>query len=176
MKKIFFIIVILLAAGAAGFFAWKKYFRPASSTKTFLNGSAGTENNITPNADENSDTANSANSTPAEVSGHPDIQPSDCDSECARFQKDSDLAYCRQICNIPIENPDANQNDNQASGDCGSKNGLDKDYCLKDQAVSADNFDACDQIADSGVQKACKDRITEDILEQQNSAGGSTAP
>lgn len=170
-------VIIILAAGcAAGFIFWKKYYsvngpkvfqiNPASQNNT--NGT----NNQPAASQNNSPDFSASNSIPVE----PAIEPSDCDNECSRFTSQSDLNYCRQICNIPLSNqPDSNQNSvsQPASGDCQSKTGLDKDYCLRDQAIANKNFDDCDQIADAGIKKTCQDRITQDILEQQQNSGTS---
>jgi hypothetical protein len=109
------------------------------------------------------------------------IGPSDCDNECSKFKKEAELEYCRQVCGIETyydysesddegqdESSDENGNDsNDSSGDCDDEKGLEKDYCLKDNAIDEGNFRMCDLISDAGIKKTCQNRITEDLLEQQ---------
>lgn len=93
------------------------------------------------------------------------ITPSDCDNECSEFKKDNELEYCKEVCGLAStveENTEKN-----VSNNCGSINGLQKDYCLKELAVKNKDFKTCEVIVDSGVKKACKNRITEDIIESQ---------
>jgi hypothetical protein len=66
------------------------------------------------------------------------------------------LEYCQQVCGIsPIK---------EVSG-CDGKSNLEKDYCLKDLAVSKKDASICKQIADANIELTCKNRITQDILE-----------
>lgn len=93
------------------------------------------------------------------------ISPSDCDNECSRFKKDEELKYCQQACGLPSFNQEGIEI--KPTTDCENTAGLQKDYCLKDSAVKNKDFKACDQINDSGIEKTCKDRISEDIIESQ---------
>lgn len=85
------------------------------------------------------------------------ISPSDCDNECASFKEDK-LKYCQEVCGLSVQ---------QSSNNCNNKSNLEKDYCLKNDAIQNKDFKICDQISDSGVKKACKNRVTEDIIESQ---------
>ncbi len=96
------------------------------------------------------------------------IQPSDCDNECSEFQKSEELEYCKQVCGLSNANLENIENKTQTN--CNNVSGLQKDYCLKDLAIQNKDFSACDQINDSGIKKACKNRITEDIIESQTNS------
>lgn len=87
-----------------------------------------------------------------------EITRDNCDSECEDFSG-ADLEYCQQVCGLkPLqENPTG----------CENKSGIQKDYCLKDLAVSKKDFKVCDEIADANVKKTCQNRVTEDILDEQ---------
>lgn len=87
------------------------------------------------------------------------VSAADCDNECQNF-KDSatNLKYCQQVCGL---SPTTN------NSSCENKTELEKDYCLKDLAVSKKDFKICDQIKDGGIKKTCRNRITEDIIESQ---------
>lgn len=174
LKKIIFFVVIVAAIGAAGFFYFKKY-HPVNKTKVFQVNSGSSHNDTNAN---NNQPVNSQNNGPSDSAStgvvSPAIEPADCDNGCSRFTNQSDLNYCQQICNIPSPGQSgSNQNaaSQPASGDCQNQIGLDKDYCLRDLGISKKDFSICDQISDAGVKKACQDRITQDILEQQNSSG-----
>jgi hypothetical protein len=87
------------------------------------------------------------------------ITPADCDSQCKPFIKNKkSLQYCQEVCGLisPI-----------APGDtCNNLKELDKDYCLKNLAISKKDMTICDQIQDLGIKKNCQNRIIEDMLDQ----------
>lgn len=87
------------------------------------------------------------------------ITAEDCDNECENFKDNaSDLRYCQDICGL---------SGTQSGENCDDKSGSDKDYCLKNQAVSKTDINICDSISDSKIKSSCKNRVTEDILENQ---------
>jgi hypothetical protein len=90
------------------------------------------------------------------------VVPSDCDNECSKFKKNDELEYCKEVCGLS-----ALEKKPEESNNCESKSGLQKDYCLKGLGISKKDFKACNQIADGGIKKTCKNRITEDIIESQ---------
>lgn len=87
------------------------------------------------------------------------ITAADCDNECKNFKDDeNNLKYCQEICGLVVSE--------EITENCENLKNLEKDYCLKDLAVSKKDFNICDQIQDSGVKKTCKNRVSEDILEE----------
>lgn len=88
-----------------------------------------------------------------------EVTSKDCEDRCAKFKNDAEnLKYCQEICGLSSLNKKVNS--------CQALDGLDKDYCLKDMAIQKKNFSQCSEIEDKGIQKACKDRVTEEVLEQ----------
>jgi hypothetical protein len=88
-----------------------------------------------------------------------EVSSKDCNNDCEDFKKKEELKYCRQFCGIKSE-------DNEENGDdCGKLSGLEKDYCLKDLAIKEKDLEKCEEIEDSGILKACRNRITEDLLD-----------
>lgn len=84
------------------------------------------------------------------------IATADCDNECANFENDEkNLKYCQEICGLTLP---------MAADNCENLKNLEKDYCLKDLAVSKKDYKVCDQIQDSGIKETCRNRITEEIL------------
>lgn len=83
-----------------------------------------------------------------------------CDTECAGFSG-TDLEYCQEVCGLKP----AQEN----ISDCGNLSGLQKDYCLKDLAVSKKDFKICEDIRDDNIKTTCKNRIIEELL---NGTGG----
>lgn len=85
-----------------------------------------------------------------------EITRDNCDAECEDFFG-ADLEYCQQVCGLkPVaENPTG----------CEDKSGIQKDYCLKDLAVSQKDFKVCDNISDANIKKTCHNRVTEDLLD-----------
>ncbi|MCX6766048.1 MAG: hypothetical protein NT136_03780 [Candidatus Moranbacteria bacterium] len=89
----------------------------------------------------------------------PQIDSEDCDNECAGFEG-KNLDYCRQVCGFTEIK--------KITDDCQNTNGLEKDYCLKDMAVTKMDFKICDEIKNATVKETCKNRITEEILDEDS--------
>ena len=87
------------------------------------------------------------------------ISAKDCDNECENFKDNiADLKYCQDICDLsPIKE----------SENCEKLLDKEKDYCFKNQAVAKIDLKICDLISDSTIKSACKNRVTEELLEQQ---------
>jgi len=94
------------------------------------------------------------------------VTSKDCDDDCKKFEKDDELEYCQEICGTTTYFEDANDEGGDSS-ECDDANGIQKDYCLKDIAIGNKDFKACEEIKDSNIEKACKNRISEDIMESQ---------
>jgi hypothetical protein len=54
--------------------------------------------------------------------------------------------------------------------DCQKQIGIQKDYCLKDLAISEEDSEICAQIQDTNIKKTCTNRLMEDFLEEQGSS------
>lgn len=161
MKFKFFILFFILVLAVLAYFGYpivkNRYF--GNSTKTIqlelpenipaVTNEAGVQKNETPEAEFESDSLSIT------------ITSADCDSQCSQFKTDQELKYCQEICGL---NPSPN---NTSLSNCDTMSGIDKDYCLKNLAIQKKDFKLCDQINDSGIKKTCKNRITEDIIENQ---------
>jgi hypothetical protein len=173
MKFKIFLILFIIALGILSYFAYpivkNRYFKnmakneeQKSQTNTIMNN--GTQLNST-TGENNTDTDNSSTmdndirDTTDESGDNANITAKDCDNECLNFKNnENDLKYCQNICGLSL----ANDSDN-----CDSKMGSDKDYCFKNQAVSKTDLAICDSITDTKIKSSCKNRVTEDLLEQQ---------
>ncbi|HRY82191.1 MAG TPA: hypothetical protein P5232_00580 [Candidatus Moranbacteria bacterium] len=158
------IILFLIALGILSYFAYpiikNRYLesKDQKSNVTIIN---------------NSDSNNEIDKTEDEIVNKPDetkneidesgetsnISAKDCDNNCENFKDSiSNLKYCQDICNlIPAEDGE----------NCENKAGTDKDYCLKNQAIAKTDLKICALISDSKIKSSCKNRVTEDLLEQQ---------
>lgn len=87
------------------------------------------------------------------------VLPQDCDNECKSYQQEEDVTYCKQVCGLV-------EVKKEATG-CDAKEDLEKDYCLKDEAIAKADPKICDKIEDGKVKKTCKNRVLEDIVDQQ---------
>jgi hypothetical protein len=88
----------------------------------------------------------------------PNITAEDCDNECVNFKNNpGNLRYCQDICGLV----------QSISDNCSEKQGMDKDYCFKTEAISKTDLTICDSISDSKIKSSCKSRVTEDLLEKQ---------
>lgn len=156
MKKIFLLFFLIIL----GVFTYLGY--PIIKDRYFDNNPKTIQNEI-PAEETNSNIPEEKIDNEGEIKSDSidiKISPSDCNNECSNFKKENELEYCKHACGLSAEQP---------TDDCSDKNDLEKDYCLKDLAVKNKDFKACDQINDSGIKKACKNRVTEDIIESQKS-------
>lgn len=113
------------------------------------------------NQNESEEPGNKTQESTDQAGTSPNISARDCDKECEEFKDDEkNLKYCQEVCGFSPEKVEVN---------CGDKSGLEKDYCFKSLAIQNKDFKICDQISDSGIKKACKNRISEDIIESQTS-------
>jgi hypothetical protein len=83
-----------------------------------------------------------------------------CDGECIFFQNDpTDFKYCQEVCGLnPIQKP---------TDECRIRKDLEKDYCFKDLAIVEKNSLLCEKINDINIKSTCKNRILQDIIENQ---------
>ncbi|OGI17711.1 MAG: hypothetical protein A3J63_02875 [Candidatus Moranbacteria bacterium RIFCSPHIGHO2_02_FULL_40_12b] len=162
-SKIILLIYALAAAGLV-YYAYpivkKRYLSKPEPKKSE---SSIPKPNEEPQKIDNTESASDAvgkeeekNKEPIEEEEFLEITKNDCDNKCENFKSDADeLEYCREICGFTAK---------KAAGSCGELEGLEKDYCLKDLAISEKDFKICEQIGDLGIKKSCKNRVTEEIL------------
>jgi len=170
LSKIFFILFLLTLLALI----WWSF--PIIRNRYFNTSNTPTNNNGTPQqlSTTNSNDNQSQNADPqsgaipqttsnqnASDNSFLHITPAVCDSQCKPFaDNNKDLQYCQEVCGLaPLSIP--------KNGTCDNLKALEKDYCLKNLAVSKKNMPICDQIQDSGIKKTCQNRITEDLLQRQ---------
>jgi hypothetical protein len=128
-----------------------------------------TEETATPNIEDSL----SGETTPADPKaiinlnerGTPDsenlahITTEHCTNNCDAFAMDFKLIeYCQQVCGlVPVKE----------ISNCDDKKDLEKDYCLKDLAVTKKDSKLCNDIQDANIRLTCQNRILEDIIESQ---------
>ncbi len=98
---------------------------------------------------------NDKNDTQGNMLAH--ITTEHCSTNCSAFANDPQLLeYCQQVCGIiPVKNV----------SNCDGQGGIEKDYCLKDLAVTKKASSICNQINDINVKQTCQNRIGQDIIE-----------
>jgi cbb3-type cytochrome oxidase subunit 3 len=162
-KKFLLLFLILLILGLI----WWAY--PTVKNRYFQNENSGRllilpeKQQLEQNTEKNEQQPQAGTSEPTESKTPADsftkITASDCDNECDNFKDDeNNFKYCQEVCGLATPKTEAN---------CENFKNLEKDYCLKDLAVSKKDFSVCDQIQDSGIKKTCKNRITEELLNNQ---------
>jgi len=171
MKKAKLILPIIFAVAAAAvlYFAYgvvkERYFTPKKNNAKTQ--SSETQNQTGNQVDnQNTDqTGDNQVSTPSEVdntppaSGQPNVQNADCDNNCAQYKDNPDnLKYCQEVCGITPVKP------KNSEEDCANLSGLDQNVCWRDLAVSKKDFAICDKISDAKLQKVCRNRVTEEVL------------
>jgi hypothetical protein len=164
-------ILGLLVLSSYGFFFFRdrnsvpRVNKDTSSQQTSQQAPSNTTtNSSTESATDNSATGSSADSsdenTPDESNNFLDVSHTDCNNNCKNFTASEDLKYCQQICGLtPIK-----QDIKEKQG-CDAFSDLEKDYCLKDLAISTKNVGICTEISDTDVKKICKSRIAQELIE-----------
>lgn len=173
MKSKIPLLLFLLAVIALLIFLY-----PAVKSRYFNNGSRDNKSKIIENNFSDQEATSNKNDSDARDANENNnsiedakapvitVTPKDCDDECRRFKKNNELEYCQEICGTKTYFEDASE-DGGDSSDCNDEKGIQKDYCLKDIAVGNKDFKICDEISDSEIKKTCKNRISEDIIENQ---------
>lgn len=126
----------------------------------YLGGQSNDNINQNQNTNENLNINSNANSnTNTNAPSREDITSKDCKNDCVNFKdNDENYKYCQQICgDIPASKK-------ESEGDCANLLGLEKDYCFRDLAVSKKDIGICGKISDQKLQSACRNRVTEEIL------------
>jgi hypothetical protein len=120
-------------------------------------------NNLSSDNDNPSDDSDSEN-TPDESTVPDnvflDIDTEDCDSSCDQFEDTDEKKYCLEYCGIQENETSASTNN-----DCEKLTDLEKDYCYKNQAIAKKNITLCKKINDKKLLESCKNRLTEDVLD-----------
>jgi len=161
MKIVRYIILILFAIAAYFIISWAypivkdRYFTPDEEEKKET--SQQEEVKEEEKKEEETQTEETSTEEQSEESDPSDVTSDDCKNECSRFAEGENKKYCRQVCGLDAA---------EESSDCDSLSGIDKDYCLKDSAISNKDFGKCDQISDSKIKDVCRNRITEEILDE----------
>ena len=142
--------------------------RYLSNKKAAINTSSSIQKQVsekTATKNENDDTHEEAsvdegNNEPIEKEkSYVEIDSKDCETKCSDFKNNvADFKYCQEYCGLAsFQQPD----------DCIDQEGLEKDYCWKNEAVSKKDYKTCLKINDEGIRKTCQNRISEDILDPQ---------
>jgi len=91
-----------------------------------------------------------------------DIKKADCEDKCKKYGNDQEnLKYCQEICGLK------SISEKDSIGECEDLEDLEEDYCLRDVAIKKLDYSICDKIEDAGIQKMCRNRITEIIIDNK---------
>ena len=186
-NKIFFVI-FLIALGGLSWYTYKilerQYFTNPSSSQTSQQNKSSSAPAAAPNISTNSDPVENPNAAPPSKTNGPSspdnsssapisindrnpgpgsmlahITTEHCATNCQAFASDlSLLEYCQEVCGIiPVKNV----------SNCDGKIGIEKDYCLKDLAITKKDSSVCGQISDVNIKQTCQNRIAQDLIENQ---------
>ena len=163
-SKIITIAVFIIAAAVVLYFAYgivKKRYMPPNTKSLDLNSGETQTSADNPASDQ---PAGDQAVTPeidntAPTNGQPNVIKSDCNDNCSKYKDNSDnFKYCQEVCgDIPISQKNSEE-------DCANLSGLEKDYCWRDLAVSKIDVSICDKVSDAKMQKVCRVRVGEEIL------------
>lgn len=126
------------------------------STSNTNSNSQNENSNNNQNQNENSN-VNANNNVNTDDSG--EVTSKDCDNNCSRLKNNSEkYRYCQEFCgDIPVSKKNS-------EADCTNLSGLDKDVCWRDLAVSKLDASFCGKISDSKLQRTCRNRVSEELL------------
>ncbi|XLQ20247.1 MAG: hypothetical protein ACKUBY_00510 [Candidatus Moraniibacteriota bacterium] len=86
-----------------------------------------------------------------------DITTEDCTTECINIEIDSKKDYCLQVCGLM----------GTSNGEsCNDLTKIERDYCLRNAAISEKNIEKCNDINDGGIKKQCENRLKEDLIDE----------
>lgn len=164
-KSSLFVIVFFVAAIAVlSYFAYpiikNRYFK-SEDKKTEDQNSAEKNLNGATSADEEDKILKEEESEEFQEGSLLNVTREDCEDECETYEEADDLKYCQQVCGLN------KAQDNQKS-DCESLSGVEKDYCLKNQAIDQNSLSICEKISDKKIKKTCQNRIAEDLLDKSS--------
>ncbi|MCK4636023.1 MAG: hypothetical protein KAT32_04095 [Candidatus Moranbacteria bacterium] len=130
---------------------------------------------ITPPEQNEKPTENEDNSE-SERESQFKISLDDCNDECTNYEEINKINYCKQVCGLSSAENSTNDSESETdessdqesqTENCEEFSDLKKDYCWRDQAITETNFEKCQKIEDGNIFKQCKNRITEDIIDNQ---------
>lgn len=163
MKTKILIIVFLFLLGGVIYFAYpvfkSRYFQPSESDTDQESPSFSEEDDNLPNGDSpttDEESEDIPDESPVADDVFIEIDAEDCEEGCEQFEDADDKKYCQQYCGT--------QSETTTSDDCENLEDLEKDYCFKNQALSKKNFNLCKKIVDKKIAEACKNQLTEEIL------------
>jgi len=112
--------------------------------------------NVNENRNQNANVNSNDNNNTTDLK---EVTSKDCGNDCVKFKDNAaSYKYCQQVCG------DTPASQKSSEEECASLAGLEKDYCLKDLAISKKDFVICNKIQDAKIKKVCKNRITEDLI------------
>lgn len=166
-------LIYAVAAAAVLYFAYgtvkNRYFSSGNKDNSALSDTqeqnagdssdqASEENNQS-NADAENDQENTDAQNAQAEGSHLYVTSKDCDDNCEKWKDDAEnLKYCQEVCGII---PAAQK---ESKEECADLSGLEKDYCLRDAAVTKKDLDICEEISDTKLKKVCRNRVVEEIL------------
>lgn len=160
LRKII-LLLFILASLVLAYFAYpiirNRYFK--TEIKQVIKFDEKKSEDIKPATDSNNIPEDSIKDEIDESGEIGNISAKDCDNGCENFKNNSsDLKYCQDICDLsPVKE----------SENCENLQTKEKDYCLKNQAVTKIDLKICNLISDSTIKSACKNRVMEELLERQ---------
>ena len=115
-------------------------------------------NNDFPAEEPNDDEETAPEDAIIEKNSFLEISASDCENKCKDFSNATDLKYCQQTCGI------STTEEIEEDKNCERLKDLEKDYCLKDLAITKSEIEICKKIEDASIQKTCTNKIAQDLI------------
>ncbi len=115
------------------------------------------EDNIIENLLNNETPISQTENSSENLSFFINITPPDCIRECEPYKYNAEeLQYCQNICGLsPVVTKE----------NCEKLEGLEKDYCIKNNAIIDKDLKQCNEIIDIKLKESCQKRVQEDFIE-----------
>ncbi len=163
MKRYLYILYVLIFIGLVvyTFFVFKKQFSSDKSQIQNNNKNLQYDSNIKENNKDSITTKinqqeNEDNNI--DLQNAFDVTMKDCEMGCENIVNTKKKKYCQNFCGLAEE---GGKNEN-----CDDKKYLEKDYCVKNEAINMKDVSKCDTINDTGIKNQCINRIKEDTIDE----------
>ncbi len=85
------------------------------------------------------------------------ITRDNCNNECVTIESTDKKTYCNQVCGLTVV---------EHNKSCSELDNLNRDYCLRDEAVANKDLSKCNEITDTGIKNQCVNRINEEFIDE----------
>lgn len=166
MKRSFIIALIVILLAGTGYYLWTHRYDYFFQGDNFFEVQDDVDEK-SEEAGEEYDEFNDENGEEDEDINDPDqlydapiITPAHCDNKCADLSGENEKKYCEEICGFTEGRRET------ATNGCDELKDLKRDICFKQRAIDEKDQSYCEEISDEALRENCKNRVLEEIMDQ----------